>query len=127
MRFTLGKKEKLKSKKAIEMLFEKGSRVKSFPLQVVYLRKLGGQEFPVKVGFSVPKRTVKKAVKRNEIRRVLRAVFRLQKSAFLAGLLNSYDMMFIYTAKEKMDYSSIEVAMEKLRQKLLIQIAEDEK
>jgi len=38
MRFTLGIDEKLKSKKGIELLFAKGNRVKSFQLQLIYLK-----------------------------------------------------------------------------------------
>ncbi|PCH51248.1 MAG: ribonuclease P protein component, partial [Flavobacteriaceae bacterium] len=74
MRFTLEKDEKLKSKKLIEQLFAKGGRVKSFPLQLIYLKKEHYSECPIKVGFVVPKRAVHLAVNRNRIKRMIREV-----------------------------------------------------
>jgi len=126
MRFTLGKQEKLKSKKAIEILFEKGSRIKSYPLQLMYIKNIEEREILIKVGFSVPKRTIKKAVKRNEIKRVMREAYRIQKSKFTENLKMPYDLMFIYSAKEKADHKTLEKNIEKLCQIFLTKIAEDE-
>jgi len=126
MRFTLGKMEKLKSKKAIELLFEKGNRIKSFPIQLVYLRNSKEREIMLRSGFSVPKRSIKKAVERNEIKRLMREVFRNQKISFSENLKRPHDFMFVYLSKEKESYATLEKAMEKLNKKFLIKIAEDE-
>ena len=126
MRFTLGRMEKLKSKKAIETLFEKGSRIKSYPLQLLFLKNDEDREFLVKVGFSVPKRNIKLAVQRNEIKRVMREAYRKQKNRFSDNINSPYDFMFIYTSKEKTDYLILEKSVEKVCQKFLLKITEDE-
>ena len=38
MKYTLGKEERLKSKKLIESLYQKGNSVKAFPLRMIFLK-----------------------------------------------------------------------------------------
>lgn len=126
MRFTLGKDEKLKSKTVIEQLFAEGSRVKSFPLQLIYLKKEHHSQFPIKVGFTVPKRSVKLAVHRNRIKRMMREVYRLNKYLFSENINEDYLFMFIYMAKEEINYADLELSIKKVCDKFLIKIKEDE-
>ena len=60
-----------------------GKHVKSFPLRLIYSPLNHDGEFPIKVGFSVPKRNVKLAVDRNRIKRLMREVYRKNKHLFL--------------------------------------------
>jgi ribonuclease P protein component len=126
MRYTLGKEEKLKGKKLIQQLFAEGKRVKSFPIQLIYIPNISESETLMKVGFSVPKRNIKLAVDRNRIKRVLREVYRKNKYKFSENLKNPYIFMFIYMAKEELKYSDLEESLEKVCTKLLSKIAEDE-
>ena len=126
MRFTLGKDEKLKSKTVIEQLFTEGSRVKSFPLQLIYLKKEHSSEFPIKVAFTVPKRSVKLAVNRNRIKRIMREVYRKNKQIFSKNLNDQYIFMFIYMAQEEINYADLELSIKKVCDKFLIKIKEDE-
>ena len=126
MRYTLGKDEKLKSKILIERLFAEGKRVKSFPLQLIYLPVQYSFDFPVKVAFSVPKRNVKLAVNRNRIKRLMREVYRLNKHSFSEKLPQSYLFMFIYMGKEEIPYADFELTLQKLNAKFLTKITEDE-
>jgi len=126
MRFTLGKIEKLKSKKAIEQLFAEGSRVKSFPLQLIFLKNKYSSEFPIKVGFTVPKRSVKLAVNRNRIKRLMREAYRLHKQLFSENLNENYSFMFIYMTNEEINYKDLELSIKKVCDKFLIKIKEDE-
>ncbi|NEW79383.1 MAG: ribonuclease P protein component [Gelidibacter sp.] len=125
MKFTLGKDEKLKSRKLIEHLFGEGKRVKSFPLQLIYLQISHDSEFPVKVGFSVPKRNVKLAVDRIRIKRMMREVYRLNKHLISENLQNKYIFMFIYTTKEELKYSDLEEVFKKVFVKFLSKMEED--
>ena len=127
MKYTLGKEEKLKSNKLIEQLFVEGRRVKSFPIQLRYFQTNHSSEFPIKVGFSVPKRNIKLAVNRNRIKRVLREVYRKNKYLFSNNLNKQYVFMFIYMAKEELSYSDLELALQKVCTKFLTKINEDEK
>lgn len=125
MKFTLGRNEKLKSRKLIEQLFAEGKRVKSLPLQLIYLPINHDSEFPVKVGFSVPKRVVKLAVDRNRIKRMMREVYRLNKQLILENIKNQYIFMFIYTDKEEPKYADLEEIFKKVFTKFLSKIEED--
>jgi len=126
MNYTLGKDEKLKSKIFIEQLFAKGKRVKQFPLQLIYLPINHTSKFPIKVGFSVPKRNVKLAVNRNRIKRLMREVYRKNKHVFADNLDEQYVFMFIYTTKNEPTYTDLESTFEKLSTKFLNKIKEDE-
>ncbi|WP_456378599.1 ribonuclease P protein component [Lutibacter sp.] len=125
MSYTLGKDEKLKSKKAIEQLFAEGSRVKSFPIQLIYLEKEHNSKFPIKVGFSVPKRIVRLAVHRNRIKRLLREVYRKNKQQFSKNLKQQYVFMFIYMANEEIKQEDLELSFKKVCDKFLIKTSKD--
>ena len=125
MKFTLGKDEKLKSRKLIEHLFGEGKRVKSFPLQLIYLQISHDSEFPIKVGFSVPKRVVKLAVDRNRIKRMMREAYRLNKYLISENIQEPYIFMFIYTAKEEPKYADLAEIFKKVFVKFLSKIEED--
>ena len=126
MQYTLGKEEKLKSKKLIEQLFAEGNYVKSFPLRLIYLPINHGAKFPLKVGFSVPKRNVKLAVNRNRIKRLMREVYRKNKYSFAENLNEPYIFMFIYMAKEEINYVDLELSLKKIALKFQTKINEDE-
>lgn len=126
MKFTLGKEEKLKSRKLIEHLFAEGKRVKSFPLQLIYLQISHDSEFPVKVAFSVPKRVVKLAVDRNRIKRMMREVYRLNKYLIAENIKEPYIFMLIYADKAEPKCTDLEEMFKKVCVKFLSKIEEDE-
>lgn len=126
MNYTLGKDEKLKSKKQIEHLFLEGNRVKSFPFHLIYLKDEHLSEFPIKVAFSVPKRNIKLAVNRNRIKRLMREIYRLNKHKISEDISEKYKFMFIYMGKEEMSYANMEVSHLKLIEKFLTKIKNDE-
>lgn len=108
MKFTLGKHEKLKSKKLISRLFEEGNSVKKFPLKLIYLQAEHTSDFPAQVSFSVPKRNFKKAVERNRIKRLLREVYRKEKALVYNQLEKPYVFMITFIGKEEVPYSFLE-------------------
>ncbi len=126
MRYTLGKDEKLKSKILIEQLFAEGKHVKSFPLRLIFLKVNHEAEFPVKVGFSVPKRNVKLAINRNRIKRLMREVYRKNKHSFTENLKEQFIFMFIYMANDEIEYAELDQTMKKISTKFLNKIKEDE-
>lgn len=126
MKNTLGKDEKLKSKKQIEHLFLNGNRVKNFPFHLIYLEEEHFSEFPLKVAFSVPKRNIKLAVNRNRIKRLMREIYRLNKHKIADTISEKHKLMFIYMGKEEMNYANMEVSYLKLIDKFLTKIDSDE-
>ncbi|WP_435414243.1 ribonuclease P protein component [Polaribacter aestuariivivens] len=114
MKHTLGKKERLKSKKLIEKLYAEGKSVKAYPLRMMYIQTEHTSDFPAQVGVSVPKRNFKLAVDRNRIKRLMRESYRLQKSIVYNNLDAPYVFMISYLGKEEMMYEEIYSKMEKL-------------
>lgn len=127
MKFTLGKQERLKSKKLITQLFSEGKSIKVFPLRMVYLQTEHNSKFPVQCGVSVPKRNFKKAVDRNRIKRLLRESYRLQKNIVYSEVDKPYIFMISYLAKEEWSYAKLKLSMEKLLIKFTEKTSEDEK
>jgi ribonuclease P protein component len=114
MKFTLGKKERLKSKKLIERLYKEGTFLKAFPLRMVYLQTAHTSDFPAQVGVSVPKRNFKKAPDRNRLKRLMRETYRLQKGIIYDHLDTPHIYMISYLGKEKWKYEDLYAKMEKL-------------
>ena len=114
MRFTLGKEERLKSRKLIGRLYAEGKSIKVFPLRMVYIQTEHTSEYPAQVGVSVPKRNFKRAVDRNRLKRLLRESYRKEKHIVYSELNKPYVFMISYLAKEEWKYADIELKMKKL-------------
>ncbi len=127
VKFTLGKQERLKSRKLIERLYAEGKSIKIFPLRIVFLQTAHTSNFPVQIGISVPKRNFKKAVDRNRIKRLLRENYRLQKNKIYSEIDKPYVFMISYLAKEEWDYADIKDSMEKLLQLFIEREPKNEK
>lgn len=114
MRNTLGKQERLKSKKLIEKLYAEGDSVKTFPLRMMYVQTAHTSEFPCQVGVSVAKRNYKLAVDRNRLKRLMRETYRLQKQIVYNNLDKPYVFMISYIGSEEIKYEDLYLKMEKL-------------
>lgn len=107
MKKTFKKAERLYKKKLIEELFQKGSYFYLPPFKVYYLDITEGQNSQVL--FSVPKRSFKKAVDRNKIKRQSREAYRINKDFFKND--KKWLIGYIYTAKKLLPFKSIESAI----------------
>lgn len=114
MKNTLGKQERLKSKKLIDKLYKEGSSVKAFPLRMVFLQTEHTSDYPAQIGVSVAKRNFKKAPDRNRLKRLMRESYRLQKEIVYNNLDLPYVFMISYLGKEEKDYEEIYAKMNKL-------------
>jgi len=119
MKFTLGKLERLKSRKLIEKLFAEGKSVKKFPLRMVFLQTSHTSTFPMQAGFSVPKRNFKRAVDRNRLKRLLRETYRLRKEILYTKLEKPTICMISYIGKEEISFEEMYSKMTILLQLLL--------
>ncbi len=112
MRSTFSKTERLKSRKDIAELFATGDALFSYPIKWVYKKKVGTRVPSVRMGVSVSKRRWKRAADRNRLKRLLREVYRLNKSKIVSTLSTEEHLngMLLYVAREELPYSDIEAA-----------------
>lgn len=114
--FTLGKKERLKSRKAIDGIF-KGQRFTALPFRVFF--RFAPKEF--QVGVTVPGRNFRKAVERNKIKRLMREAWRLQNTELKTLLQQNNQGMqvfIIYTGIEIPEFSLVKDKMNVVIKKL---------
>jgi ribonuclease P protein component len=121
LRYTLGKTERLKSRKLIDEVFKQGKAFSVFPFRVVYLVKENSKiEYPIEnskletvnlqTGFTVSTKYFKKAVDRNRIKRLMREAYRLQKNELQQQLTQTHLQLFvffIYTGNELPEYKMV--------------------
>jgi ribonuclease P protein component len=124
-KFIYPKAEKLKSQKAIDLLFSEGKSVSKYPLRLVYRKMETHQEETLKFGVSVSKKYFKHAVDRNYYKRILRETYRLNKHIFVDKLSDKYAIMFFYQTKDRLDYQEINTKTIQIFEKLLIAIQEE--
>ncbi|WP_301922721.1 ribonuclease P protein component [Ferruginibacter sp.] len=79
IRYTLGKQERLKSRKLIDQLFKEGKFFSVFPIRVVWQYRQSTSGI-LQAGFTVSTKHFKKAVHRNRIKRLMKEAYRLQKN-----------------------------------------------
>ena len=95
------KLERLKSKAAIDLLFEKGEILRSKHMMLKYQTSRTNSSFCA--GVSVSKRNFKKAVDRNRIKRQLReGLKQTEPQHYFAG-----NCMLIFTSKKQIDTSML--------------------
>lgn len=112
MSFSYSRENKLKQKKEIALLFEKGQWKTAGNIRLIILNV---ENLQPKLGVSVSKRNFKKAVDRNRIKRLLREVYRLNKNDFEEVFGKNYiAMMFWHSKKMPASYQEVLVEFEKL-------------
>lgn len=124
MKYTFGKKDKLKSKKLIDELFVSGQSVSAFPLRLVFMPTVFDDGVVAKTGVSVSKRNFKTAVDRNRIKRLLRESYRLNKSDYFNNISTHYAFMILYIGKDIPALKQVETRMKLLFEKFLNAVSE---
>lgn len=107
--FTLGKNERLKSRKLIEQLFSEGKKFSVTPFRVFYVVEQNN-ESGLQVGVGTSTKNFKRAVDRNRIKRLMREGWRLQKNELQEELKMQKQRLLvfiIYTGRDLPDYREI--------------------
>lgn len=121
--YTFRKEERLTGKKAIAGLFDSGQAFSLYPFRVFW--KIGDPDAssPARLAVSVSKRSFKKAVDRNRIKRLTREAWRHNKEVLYKHLENNnihLVLMLVYTQEDMPAYDFIEKKIEKVVSKLLL-------
>lgn len=116
-----GKKEKLKSRKDLDALFNGGKSFLVFPVKVFYTY---GDQTPtaVKTGVGVSSRYFKKATDRNRVKRLLREAYRTEKASLVECIEHgniSLNVFLLYVDKTLPEYSNLKKVMANIMQKLI--------
>ena len=130
--FTLGKDERLKSRKQIGKLFAEGKSFAVNPFRVYFI--VNGQLSMVnsgsylQFGVGVSNRNFKRAVDRNRIKRLTREAWRLQKNELneqVKTTQKQLNVFFIYTGKELPDFTTVKDKVAVALKKLAVKIDEN--
>jgi len=119
--FTLGKNERLRSRKQIEKLFANGKSLVVNPFRVYYTIAIDSKESGVQFGIGISSKNFKRAVDRNRIKRLTKEAWRLQNIELKEKIKtagNQLNVFFIYTGKDlpgfKIVKDKVAVALKKL-------------
>lgn len=118
---SLGKTERIKSKKVISALFDRNSTANNsflvYPFKVIYSFEKTDEDIDEvlpQVLVSVSKRKFKNATDRNKIKRRTKEAYRTNKVIFSGNIT----LALIYVANEIIEFSIIEKAMKNLLARL---------
>lgn len=115
---TFSKNERLYSKILIDRLIETGKSFNLSPYRITWL-PIAESSAPIKVVISVPKRSFKKAVDRNRLKRQTREIYRKQKQKVYDVLEDKKILvMIVYTAKTKIEFKELEIKLKEALERL---------
>jgi ribonuclease P protein component len=122
--FTLGKNERLKSRKQIQQLFNEGKNFPLSPFRIYYLviPIIADSQPNLQFGTGTSGKNFKRAVDRNRIKRLIREAYRLQKKPLQEALKQKrlrLNVFFIYTSKELPGYNIVKEKVNVILSKLI--------
>ncbi len=123
---SLGKSERLKSRKQIDILFKEGKKIMLFPFRVLYDMENGLGE--IQAGFTVSSKNFPGATDRNRIKRLSREAYRTQNSDLknkAAANKKQLHLFFIYTGREILSYEQISLTLKQVLDKMVRIIYEE--
>jgi len=125
--FSYNKHEKLKSRKLTSQVFTAGKTFTVFPLKVFYAIPTEKLDFPIKTGVGVSSRNFKKAVHRNQVKRILREAYRTEKlplHEFLQQQNKQVAVFILYLDKTLPVFATIKAKMPLALQRLIRELNE---
>lgn len=111
LNFSLKKHERLNSKKLIGQLFSEGKSSFVYPFKIIFLDVERHGNCTAEILVSVSKRSFKKAVDRNRIKRLVREAYRTNKTILIDNFGNGDRTVLlglIYVGKSILSYQEIE-------------------
>lgn len=107
--FSFPKEQRLRQRETIANLSAKGSPLFKFPLKAYWMPGGAGVS---RYAVAVPKKSFKRAVKRNLLKRRIREAIRLNQAECLGGFCGDY--LFVYIAKDICEFPVVEAAVKEI-------------
>lgn len=112
------KQEKICSKITFQTLLNDNRSMFCYPFKCYYkISEINSENICNSFAVTIPKRLFKHAVDRNLLKRRTREAYRLQKKR-LIPISNekklTFALLFVYVAKERIDYATIEESVSKI-------------
>lgn len=111
IRHTFSKNERLRSRKLLEKIIEEGKSISHQSFRFSWIFTALDTTYPAQLAIAVPKRFFKRAVDRNRIKRMIREVYRTNKSG-LYSLLKSQGrqcaLLLVFTGREIPGFAEVE-------------------
>ncbi len=133
-RQTFTKTERLCNKRLIDKLFNKGKPFFQYPFKVIYCQVENTDNFkgvhPAKVFISVSKRTFKRAVDRNRIKRLIRESYRRNKALLYEALDKRGQKLtigIIFTGKAAPTYDELGGGIIQAIHRLIVELKDHKK
>lgn len=122
VRNTLHRGERLRKETDIRLLFTKGHSFLVHPILVHYMVVEPSDRIWVKALFAVPKKKLRKAVRRNYVKRVFRENFRTGKHA-LAAMMETHNhtlhISFSYIGHDRPEFGTIQQTFSRIWERML--------
>jgi ribonuclease P protein component len=118
---TLSKRERLKSTALMDLAFEKGLKIKAFPVLVRVTRAELPHPVPFQAAFSVGKKRFRRAVDRNRIKRLLREAWRVEKTALAKNWepgAPQWAVVFIFVGNEIPTFADCQLLLRRVCKRL---------
>ena len=91
----------------------------AYPLRAVWRVNSGRSSgSPVQFLISVPKKRLRHAVDRVQMRRRIREAYRLNRHSYLSDVTDNIDLAFIYIADGLKDYAAVEKSIHRILHKI---------
>jgi len=123
--FSFRKDEILRKKKLIDRLFTEGSTFYIYPFKIFSLEIPLETTHPAQVLISVGKRSFKRAVDRNRVKRQIREVYRLHKQELYDKLVKDQRQCIlgiIYTTNNHLTTAELEIKIKAIVKRLYTEL-----
>lgn len=123
--FSFRKDEILRKKKLIDRLFTEGSTFYIYPFKIFWLELPLETNNPAQILFSVGKRSFKRAVDRNRVKRQIREVYRIQKHELYHKLVTDQQQCIIgiiYTTNVMLTTGELEIKIKAVIKRLFSEL-----